>query len=487
MGRKNKQKQRKKEYKPAQRAYRGKFEVTRSGMGFVVVEGLDKDIIVRPHDFNKAFHGDTVRVEVTKGDMRIGRLQGKIIQVIERLQKEFIGVLELNRDFGFFIPQTDKPIPDFFIPLDKVNGAKDGDKVFARMISWDEDDKRPKGEIIEVASAEREGDMAMKEILVQQGFSLSFNDEVVEETLRIPETITREEIALRRDMRNTLSFTIDPEDAKDFDDALSFSKLEADLFEIGIHIADVSHYIQPETALDSEAYERGTSVYLPDRVVPMLPERISNELCSLRPHEDKLTYSCVFKINSKAEIKHVWMGRTVTHSNHRFTYEQVQEIIEGKTGLYEKEIHLLHKLAQQFRAKRMKNGAINFSSQEVRFRLDEKGIPIGIVIKESKFSHQLIEEFMLLANRTVAEKVSQVKVSNKPIPFPYRVHNQPDEEKLLPFVEFARKYGYVFSTQTPNEIARSFNEMLSRVQGLPEQRVLEQLGIRTMAKAIYTV
>ncbi len=487
MAKKNKQKQRKKEYKPAQRAYRGKLEVTRSGMGFVIVEGLDNDIIVRPHDFNKAFHGDKVRVEVTKGDLRSGRLQGKIIQVIERLQKEFMGVLELNRDFGFFIPQTDKPIPDFFIPLDKVNGAKDGDKVFARLISWDDDDKRPRGEIIEVASVEREGDMAMKEILVQQGFSLNFREEAVEETLRIPDQITKEDLAVRKDMRSTLTFTIDPEDAKDFDDALSFSKIDSELFEIGVHIADVSHYLIPDSALDEEAYERGTSVYFPDRVVPMLPERISNELCSLRPHEDKLTYSCVFKINAKAEIKDVWIGRTVTHSNHRFTYEDVQEIIEGKAGLYDKELLLLHKLAQLFRANRMKQGAINFSSQEVRFRLDDRGVPLGIVIKESKSSHQLIEEFMLLANRTIAEKVAKVKIHDKAIPFPYRVHDQPDEGKLIPFIEFARKYGYVFSTQTPSAIARSFNEMLARVQGLPEQRVLEQLGIRTMAKAIYSV
>lgn len=466
--------------------YKGVFEITRSGMGFVVVQGLEKDIIIRPNDFNRAFHGDFVRVEVTKGDLRIGRLQGRIIQVIERKQKEFVGQIEVNRDFALFLPATDKPLPDFFVSLHDLKGAKDGQKVIARIVSWEEGDKRPKGEVLEVITADKEGDLAMKEILIQQGFSLQFPEEVVEETLRIPELIQQEELTRRRDMRETLTFTIDPEDAKDFDDAISFAKIGKGLWEVGVHIADVSHYIQQDSALDIEAYQRATSVYLPDRVVPMLPERISNELCSLRPHEDKLTYACVFQISENGEIKDRWIGRTVIHSNHRFTYEDVQSIIETGTGLYDKEILSLHQLAKNFREKRMKAGAINFSSQEVRFKLDEKGSPIGIVIKESKESHQLIEEFMLLANRTVAEKVSKVMVGGKPIPFPYRIHDQPDEEKLIPFVEFARKYGYHFETKTPEAIARSFNEMLVKVKGFPEQRVLEQMGIRTMAKAVYT-
>jgi ribonuclease R len=485
MGRKNNRKKRK-EYKRELPLYKGVFEITRSGMGFVVVQGLEKDIIIRPNDFNRAFHGDFVRVEVTKGDLRIGRLQGRIIQVIERKQKEFVGQIEVNRDFAFFLPATDKPLPDFFVSLQDLNGAKDGQKVIARIVSWEEGDKRPKGEILEVITADKEGDLAMKEILIQQGFSLQFSEEVVEETLRIPELIQQEELMRRRDMRETLTFTIDPEDAKDFDDAISFAKIGKGLWEVGVHIADVSYYIQQDSALDIEAYQRATSVYLPDRVVPMLPERISNELCSLRPHEDKLTYACVFQISENGEIKDRWIGRTVIHSNHRFTYEDVQSIIETGTGLYDKEILSLHQLAKNFREKRMKAGAINFSSQEVRFKLDEKGAPIGIVIKESKESHQLIEEFMLLANRTVAEKVSKVMVGGKPIPFPYRIHDQPDEEKLIPFVEFARKYGYHFETKTPEAIARSFNEMLVKVKGFPEQRVLEQMGIRTMAKAVYT-
>jgi ribonuclease R len=484
MGKKNNKKR--KEYKKEVPLYKGVFEITRSGMGFVIVSGLERDIIIRPNDFNRAFHGDQVRVEITKGDLREGRLQGKITQVIERKQKQFVGVVEVNKDFSFFIPSSDKAIPDFFIPNHLLKGAKDGQKVIASIVSWEGKDKRPKGEVIEVITESMEGDLAMKEILIQQGFSIVFQDDVLEESERIPEQITDDEIIKRRDIRETLTFTIDPDDAKDFDDALSFNRIDKDHIEIGVHIADVSHYIEEESALDTSAYERATSVYLPDRVVPMLPERLSNGLCSLRPHEEKLTYSCIFKMTNEGEIKETWIGRTVIKSNHRFSYEDVQKIIDNQTGLYDKEVLVLHQLAQSMRKLRMKEGAINFSSQEVRFKLDEFGKPIGIVIKESTASHQLIEEFMLLANRTVAETVSKVKVSNKPLPFPYRVHDQPDEDRLIPFVEFAKKYGYKFMTNTPDQIASSFNEMLVKVKGLPEQRVLEQMGIRTMAKAIYT-
>ncbi len=484
MGQKNNKKR--KEYKTEVPLYKGVFEITRSGMGFVIVSGLEKDIIIRPNDFNRAFHGDQVRVEITKGDLRAGRLQGRITQVIERKQKQFVGIVEVNKDFSFFIPSSDKAIPDFFIPNHALKNAKDGQKVIARIVSWEGKDKRPKGEVIEVITEKMEGDLAMKEILIQQGFSIVFHDDVLEESERIPEQITEVEIKSRRDIREILTFTIDPDDAKDFDDALSFQRIDKNHIEIGVHIADVSHYIEEDSALDTSAYERATSVYLPDRVVPMLPERLSNGLCSLRPHEEKLTYSCVFKMNNEGDIKETWIGRTVIKSNHRFSYEDVQKIIDNQTGLYDKEVLVLHQLAQTMRKVRMKEGAINFSSQEVRFKLDELGKPIGIVIKESTASHQLIEEFMLLANRTVAEKVSKVKVSNKPLPFPYRVHDQPDEDRLIPFVEFAKKYGYNFMTKTPAQIASSFNEMLVKVKGLPEQRVLEQMGIRTMAKAIYT-
>jgi ribonuclease R len=466
--------------------YKGKFEITRSGMGFLVVEGLEKDVIIRPNEFNRAFHGDYVRCEIIKGDLRSGRLQGKVTQIIERKQKQFAGVIEVNRDYAFFLPSSEKPLPNFFISLSNLNKAKDGQRVFVELISWEKDDKRPSGRVVEIITENKEADLAMKEILVQQGFSLQFSEDAIEEAERIPDLVPNARYTDRHDMRDILTFTIDPADAKDFDDALSYRILNNGNTEIGIHIADVSYYIEEDSALDDSAYERATSVYLPDRVVPMLPERISNELCSLRPNEDKLTYSCNFIFDNKGKNIEKWIGRTVIHSNHRFTYEDVQTIIETGNGIYEQEILALHTLAQSIRKARMKEGAINFSSQEVRFKLDDTGKPIGIIIKESKESHQLIEEFMLLANRTVAEKVSSIKVDGKPIPFPYRVHDHPDEEKLVPFVEFAKKHGYQFSTRTPREIAKSFNELLLKVQGMPEQRVLEQLGIRTMAKAIYT-
>jgi ribonuclease R len=321
---------------------------------------------------------------------------------------------------------------------------------------------------------------------LENGFPLEFPDEALEEAARMPDIISEKEIAKRKDFRNTLTFTIDPVDAKDFDDAISIRVLKNGNYEIGVHIADVSHYVQPGTALDDIAYEKATSVYLPDRVNPMLPEHISNVLCSLRPHEDKLTFSAVFQMSPKGQVKQHWVGRTIIHSDHRFSYEEVQEIIEKETGQYLDEIILLNTIAQRLRKKRFDNGAINFSSQEVRFKLDEKGKPIGIVIKESKEAHQLIEEFMLLANRVVAEDVSNVKINKKNIPFPYRVHDLPSEEKLLPFMAFARKFGHKFDTSTPEAIAESFNKMLLDVHGKPEQHVLEQLGIRTMAKAIYT-
>ena len=462
------------------------LDITKSGMGYVIVDGLQKDILVRPADFNRAFHGDKVRINMTSENMRTGRAQGLVTEILERKQTEFLGTIEVTRDFAFFIPESQKPIPDFFVPASNLNKAKDGDRVIVKLIDWRKEDKNPKGQVISVLEGENANDLAMKELLVQHGFPLLFDEEVLEESERIPELIGATEIDKRKDIRDVLTFTIDPVDAKDFDDALSFREIKKGIYEIGVHIADVSHFVEAGSELDKSAYERATSVYLPDRVLPMLPERISNELCSLRPHEDKLTYSCIFQITAKAEVKNYWIGKTVIHSNHRFTYEDVQNILEKKEGLYSHEITLLNDIAQKFRKGRFKNGAINFSSQEVRFRLDEEGKPLGIVIKESKESHQLIEEFMLLANRTIAENVSKVKINKKAIPFPYRVHDQPDEEKLLPFIDFARKFGHNFETHSPEAISASFNKMLTAVKGLPEQHVLEQLGIRTMAKAIYT-
>jgi ribonuclease R len=485
MGHKNHSKKKTKKKSASGLTHKGRLEITRSGMGFVITEDLDEDILVRPSDFNTALHGDTVVAKIKGGSSRGRRLQGEVTEVLERKQTEFLGRLELNAGFAFFIPESEKPMPDIYVPQELLHGATDETRVIVRIVEWDKN-RKPKGEVVDILNNESESKRAMKEILLENGFPILFPEHVIEESERLPDRVTENDLLNRQDFRQILTFTIDPLDAKDFDDALSFRLLSNGIYEIGIHIADVSHYVEPDTLLDKEAYERATSVYLPDRVNPMLPEHISNELCSLRPNEDKLTFSAVFQMTPKAEIKNHWLGKTVIHSDRRFTYEDVQEIIDQEKGAYREEVLILNSIAQRLRKQRFKKGAINFSSTEVRFVLDETGKPIGITAKESKESHQLIEEFMLLANRTVAETASKIKINKKPIPFPYRVHDEPDKEKLLPFIEFAKKYGHHFDTRTPDSIAASFNQMLADAHGRPEQHVLEQLGIRTMAKAIYT-
>ena len=465
---------------------KGKLDISRSGMGFVIVENQDKDILVRPNDFGKAFHGDIVRVQVATGVSSTKRSEGKVVEVVERKQTMFVGNVKITKNIAFFEISGDKPIPDFYIPIEKLNGAVDGDKVIARFVKWDKDDRKPQAEVQSVIKSSDESDMAMKEILIEAGFPIGFEEQLIKEAEEFSGKITREETSKRKDCRDILTFTIDPVDAKDFDDAISIRNLDNGNYEIGVHIADVSHFVKPGTLMDKVAYERATSVYLPDRVNPMLPEKISNELCSLRPNEDKYTFSVIFQITNRGEIKHTWIGRTIIHSNHRFSYEEVQQIIETKDGLQFKAILLLNNLAQQFRAKRFENGAINFSSTEVKFQLDENAKPIGIVIKESKEAHKLIEEFMLLANKAVAEYVSKIKINKEPIPFPYRIHATPDDEKIKPFAAFARKFGYQFDMHDEKQVASSFNNLLRDVHGKPEQHVLEQLGIRTMAKAVYT-
>jgi ribonuclease R len=463
---------------------KGVLDITRSGMGYVIAEGRDKDVLVRPQDFNKAMDGDTVRVKIKDSNGK--RAEGVIEEVVTRKQTEFIGNVEVHDNFAFFKANSQKPMPDFYVTTKNLNGATDNQRVVVKFLNWEKSSKKPEGEVVSVLQGKNASDMAMKEIIIQNGFSLEFPQAVLEEAHNLKENISEEELAKRKDYRDVLTFTIDPADAKDFDDALSIKKLSDNDFEIGVHIADVSHFVTPGTPMDEEGYSRATSVYLPDRVNPMLPEKISNELCSLRPNEDKFTFSVIFKINNKGKVKEYWIGKTFIHSDHRFNYEQVQQIIETGEGKYNEEISLLNSLAKNFRKERFKNGAINFSSTEVKFQLDENGKPLGIIVKESKESHQLIEEFMLLANRTVASHVSKIKVNKKPIPFPYRIHDTPDEEKLKPFVAFARKFGYKFDMKNEEEIAKSFNQLMIDVHGKPEQHVLEQLGIRTMAKAIYT-
>lgn len=467
--------------------HKGILEVTRSGLGYVIVEGLDKDVIVKRENLRHALNGDEVTVEVfTRGKKFGARPEGVIVDIIRRKQSEFSGTLEVHKHYAFLIPDSERMPVDIFIPLHLVENAKHGDRAIARIIEWTGSSKNPVGEIVSILTNESANEVAMQGILVENGFPLSFPDDVLEDAARYPEGVAEDEAKKRRDMRAELTLTIDPVDAKDFDDAISIKPLKGGYYEVGVHIADVAHYIEQDSALDKEAFRRATSVYLPDRVLPMLPERLSNELCSLRPDEDKYTFSAVFQINKSGKIKDSWLGKTVIRSKRRFAYEEVQEMIEGGDGDHKDEVMLLNTISQNLRAERFKKGAINFSSQEVRFKLDENGKPIGIVVKESKEAHQLIEELMLLANRTVAEYVSGIMVKNKPVPFPYRVHDKPDEDKLKLFTAFAASYGYKFNTHTPEAIAESFNEMLRLVKGKPEQHVLETLGIRTMAKAVYT-
>ncbi|MEY4456852.1 MAG: ribonuclease [Bacteroidota bacterium] len=466
--------------------YQGVLDIAKSGMGFVMVPNMENDILVFPTDFNTALKGDEVRVKITKIRQGTGKKEGKIIEVVKRKQVSFAGVMQVTARHAFFIPNTITPMPDIYIPLNKLNGAKDKDRVIVQLTTWDKASKKPEGEVLEIFTAEQENDQAMKSIVAEAGFNLQFSKEVMDFANKLTTDLTPEEIAKRKDYRKVLTFTIDPVDAKDFDDAISFQKLDNGNIEIGVHIADVSHYVQPGTAVDQEAYDRATSVYLPDRVYPMLPEKISNELCSLRPHEEKLTFSACFELDASNKVVNTWYGKTIIYSDRRFTYEQVQEIIETKQGDHAEVILWLADYTQALRKKRFEYGAINFSSQEVRFTLDEKGKPTGITVKESKASHQLIEELMLKANQLIAEKMGKVKIKSEVLPFPYRVHDQPNEEKLAPFVSFALSHGYPFDLSSPEKIAHSFNNLMLAAHGKPEQHVLEQLGIRTMAKAVYT-
>ena len=467
-------------------SYKGVLDIAKSGMGFVMVSGLGNDILVYPNDFNTALKGDEVSVKITKIRQSSGKKEGKILEVLKRKQVSFAGTMQVKEKIAFFIPSTVTPMPDIFIPMGKLNGAKDKDRVIVQLTKWEKASRKPEGEVLRIFTPEQENDLAMQSIVAEAGFALSFSDEVNAFARSLSDKIDATELAKRKDYRKVLTFTIDPVDAKDFDDAISYQKLANGNLEIGVHIADVSHFVQPGTAVDKEAYERATSVYLPDRVYPMLPERISNELCSLRPNEDKLTFSACFEVDKEGKIIGTWFGKTIIHSDRRFTYEQVQEIIDTKLGDHSNEILWLLDWTQKLRKGRFDNGAINFSSQEVRFKLDEKGKPIGITIKESKESHQLIEELMLKANQLIAQKMGQVKIKKETLPFPYRVHDQPNEEKLSPFIQFAKKHGYPFDISTPTQIAHSFNALMIAAKGKPEQHVLEQLGIRTMAKAVYT-
>lgn len=464
----------------------GTVDMTADGSAFIVPDDeFEKDIYVAPRKLRNALHGDKVRVYVFK--KKSGRNnEGEVVEIISRVKTDFIGVAKVSERFAFVIPDDRKMLHDIFVPLNDLNGAKNGQKVQVGITDWPEGAKNPIGKILNVLGEQGENNTEMNAILAQYGFPLSFPEEVEKEANAIPETISEADIKGRRDFRNTLTFTIDPADAKDFDDAISFKKLPNGNYEIGVHIADVSHYVQPKSKLDKEAYERATSVYLVDRVIPMLPERLSNGVCSLRPREDKLCFAAVFELDNEANIQNEWFGRTVIHSDRRFTYEEAQEVIETKTGDFVEEIIKLNELAYILRDRKFKNGAISFESTEVKFKLDDTGKPVGVYVKERKDAHKLIEDYMLLANRKVAEFIAKKGKGKQKHTFVYRVHDAPNLENLNNFATFASRFGYKINMKSDKEIAKSLNYLMEDVEGKKEQNILTQLAIRSMAKAIYT-
>lgn len=464
----------------------GIVDMTADGSAYIVHENeFENDIFIAPRKLRTALHGDTVKVYVyakNKGK----RKEGEVVEIITRAKMEFTGIIKVSEKFAFFIPDDRKMLQDIFIPLTDLNGGHDQDKAIAQIVEWPEEAKNPIGRIKHVLGKQGENNAEMNAILADYGFPLEFPKDVEDEADQIPDVISHAEIAKRRDFRDVLTFTIDPFDAKDFDDAISFKYLENGNYEVGIHIADVSHYVKPDTELDKEAFERGTSVYLVDRVIPMLPERLSNGVCSLRPNEDKLCFAAVFELDKEANIIEQWFGKTIIHSDRRFAYEEAQELLENKSGDHSVEMNILNELAYKLRDRKFKHGAISFETTEVKFKLDPSGKPIGVYVKERKDAHKLIEDFMLLANRKVAEFIATKGKGKQKLTYVYRVHDAPNEQSLLNFAQFAIRFGYKINTKSDREIARSLNHLMEDVEGKKEQNVLTQLAIRSMAKAVYT-
>lgn len=463
----------------------GRVDMTADGSAYIVTddEGED-DIYIAPRKVRNALNGDIVRIHAYESK-RVGKKEGEVIEILERARTVFTGVIKVSPRFAFLVADDRKMLHDIFVPLEDLNGAKDGEKVTVSITDWPEGSKNPVGKVNDVLGVQGENNTEMNAILADFGFPLSFPAAVDKEAEALPEEISPGEIARRSDFRNKLTFTIDPFDAKDFDDAISFVKLDEGRYEVGVHIADVTHYIQPDTLLDQEALERGTSVYLVDRVIPMLPERLSNHLCSLRPNEDKLCFSAVFEIDEKANILSEWFGKTVIHSDRRLSYEEAQEIIEGKEDELSEPIATLNRIAYVMRDKRFKAGAISFETVETKFHLDENGKPLGVYVRERKDAHKLIEDYMLLANKRVAEFIGKSKGREKRT-FIYRAHDVPKETNLLNFSQFAARFGYKINMNSSKETAFSLNRLMEDVEGTKEQNVLTQLAIRSMAKAIYT-
>ena len=472
--------------KQSQVFYQGRIEKVVSGAGYVICEELDTDVFISARNAGQTLGGDLVRISLT-GKHNGKNPEGIVVSVIERVRKEYVGNLRIDGRNCFMTPDNNRVGTDFYIPKDKLNGAKNNDKVLVNILDWPKRAKSPFAEVSKIIGRSGEHNAEIHGILAEYGLPYEFPKSIETYVSNISEEISDKEIKNRRDMRKVLTFTIDPEDAKDFDDALSIEQISKDVWEIGIHIADVSHYVQEGTELNDEAYERATSVYLVDRVVPMLPEKLSNKVCSLRPHEEKLCFSAVFKMNCKAEILEEWFGRTVIYSDHRFTYEDAQDIIEKKQGKFVDEILLMDELAKKMRTKRISEGAITFDRVEVKFRLDKDNNPSAVYFKKAKDANKLIEEFMLLANRQVASFIGK-KMDGTPSkkPFVYRVHDLPDPDKIGAFSSFVKQFGHQMIMKSPKDIANSMNRVLSDVSGKREENIVELLAIRTMSKAKYT-
>lgn len=459
----------------------GEIQITTRGAGFVLNEA--GDIYVSPKNTMHALTGDLVKVDILKKGHT--RTEGMVTEIVRRERTQFVGTIELHKNFAFFLPDNQKTGVDIYIPKEKLNGALDKQKVLARITVWPKSAEQPYGEVIEVLG-NASNDTEMLSILCNQGIESQFPQDVIAAAEKVGLALDPEEVKKRRDFRSVCTFTIDPVDAKDFDDALSFQKLENGHIQVGIHIADVSHYVQENTPMDAEALKRGNSVYLVDRVIPMLPEQLSNMACSLRPNEDKFSFSAVFEMDESGKVYEQWFGKTVIHSNRRFSYEEAQEIIEGKADELQEEVLILDKIAKILRKKRMKNGALSIESQEMRFVLDPSGKPIDVVLKISKDAHKLVEEFMLLANRKVATFIAKpAQKSKDPVPFIYRCHDKPDAAKIETFKLFIDKFGYKIDFKHPDDISKAINELLSDIQLKNEFSLIQTMAIRSMAKATY--
>lgn len=473
------------QYKENKTYVTGVIDLTSRGTAYLITDECKEDVFIPQAWLNHALNGDKVKVLLSARSRR-RRPEGEVVEILERKKETFVGTIQCSQHYAFLIP-TGKQLPyDIFIPLSALNGAKNGEKAIVKITTWPENQKNPEGKVLEVLGQPGDNDTEMNAIMAEYELPVKFPTNVEKAADKIAEEIPSEEIKKRKDFRDITTFTIDPKDAKDFDDALSVRRLENGNIEVGVHIADVSYYVEENSTLDKEAYNRATSVYLVDRTIPMLPERLSNGVCSLRPDEEKLCFSAVFELNTNAEVQNQWFGRTIIRSNRRFTYEEAQAMIEGGEGDYKQEILLLNDLAQKLRAARFENGAIDFDRIEVRFEIDEKGKPTGVYFKRSKEANKLIEEFMLLANKKVAERIGKVKEGQRAKTFVYRIHEQPNEDKLEDFSRFISRFGYRLRTTTPRNLSTSMNKLMSDVKDRPEQNLIETLAIRTMAKAAYS-